>query len=99
MASDRTPAQVYALFGKTHFEDRHDLRNTYGALYLQRLDGAAWSKPVQVSEPDTTDNWYPNLNADTRHGIGILYLKGSRRTRPGKRPALDIMFATTGPPR
>jgi len=97
--TSRTPAQVYALFGKTQFEDRRDLRNTYGALYLQRLGGAAWSKPVRVSELDTADNWYPNLNADIRHGIGILYLKGARRTRPGKKPALDIMFSTTGPPR
>jgi len=97
--TSRTPAQVYALFGKTLFEDRGDLRNTYGALYLQRLDGTMRSDPVQVSEPATKDNWYPNMNADLNRGIGILYLKGARRTRPGKKPPLDIMFATAGAPR
>lgn len=92
------PAHVYVLFGKTLFEDEKDLRNTYGALYLQRFDGQTWSEPVLVSEPGTEDNWYANMNADVRHGIGILYLKGSGRTRPGKKPPLDIMFATTGTP-
>jgi len=92
------PAHVYVLFGKTLFEGK-DLRNTYGALYLQRLDGQTWSEPVLVSEPGAEDNWYPNMNADVRHGIGILYLKGSGRTRPGVKPPLDIMFATTGTPR
>jgi len=93
------PAHVYLLFGKTLFEDEKDLRNTYGALYLQRFDGKRWSKPVLVSEPDTEDNWYPNMNADLRHGIGILYLKGSSRTREGKKPELDIMFASIGGPK
>ncbi len=92
------PAHVYVLFGKTLFEGK-DLRNTYGALYLQRFDGQSWSEPVLVSEPDTEDNWYPNMNADVKCGIGILYLKGSGRTRPGKKPPLDIMFAATGAPR
>ena len=97
--TSRRPAHVYALFGKTLFEDRHDLRNTYGALYLQRFDGEKWSEPALVSESGTEDNWYPNMNADLRHGIGVLYLKGSGRTRPGKKPRLDIMFASTGAPR
>ena len=92
------PAHVYALFGKTLFEDKKDLRNTYGALYLQRFDRGAWGEPVLVSEPDTEDNWYPNMSEDLRHGIGILYLKGSGRTRPGKKPPLDIMFVSTGSP-
>jgi hypothetical protein len=55
-----------------------------------------------VSEPGTEDNWYPNMNEDLRHGIGILYLKGSGRTRhtpPGEKTPLDIMFASTGAPR
>jgi len=49
------------------------------------------------------------MNADFRDGfdtqatqpkgIGILYLKGSGRTRQGKKPPLDIMFASTGPPK
>jgi hypothetical protein len=93
------PAHVYVLFGKTLYEDKRDLRNTYGALYLQRLDGTGWSEPVLVSEPDTTDKWYPNMNEDVRHGIGALYLKGSGRMRKGDKPPLDIMFACTGPPR
>ena len=93
------PAHVYALFGKTLFEDKKDLRNTYGALYLQRLDGQVWGEPVLVSEPGTEDNRYPNMNEDLRHGIGILYLKGSGRTRPGEKPLLDIMFASTGAPK
>ena len=93
------PAHLYALFGKTLFEDRKDLRNTYGALYLQRFDGSKWSKAVLVSEPGTGDNWYANMNADVRRGIGVLYLKGSGRTRKGKKPPLDIMFACTGAPR
>jgi len=93
------PNHVYALFGKTMFEDQKDLRNTYGELYLQRFDGKSWGEPVLVSEPGTEDNWYPNMNADLRHGIGILYLKGSSRTRQGKKPPLDIMFASTGPPK
>ena len=93
------PAHLYVLFGKTLFEDKKDLRNTYGALYLQRFDGQTWSKPVLVSEPDTEDNWYPNMNEDVRHGIGILYLKGSGRTREGEKPPLDIMFASTGAPK
>ncbi|GAF78257.1 unnamed protein product, partial [marine sediment metagenome] len=52
-----------------------------------------------VSEPDTKDNWYPNMNEDVRQGIGILYLRGSGRTRQGEKPPLDIMFASTGSPR
>ena len=92
------PAHVYVLFGKTLFENERDLRSTYGALYLQRFDGQTWSEPVRVSEPGTEANWYPNMNADMRHGIGVLYLKGSGRTQKGK-PPLDIMFATTGAPR
>ena len=92
------PNHVYALFGKTLFEDSKDLRNTHGALYLQRFDGQSWSEPVLVSEPDTEDNWYPNMNADVRHGAGIVYLKESHRTRPGDKPLLDIMFASTGAP-
>jgi len=94
------PAHVYALFGKTLFEGK-DLRNTYGELYLQRFDGKSWSEPVLVSEPDTEDNWYPNMNADFRDGIGILYLKGAQRTRQtpkGEKTPLDIMFASTGAP-
>jgi len=91
------PAHVYLLFGKTLFEGK-DLRNTYGELYLQCFDGKSWSEPVMVSEPGTEDNWYPNMNADLKHGIGILYLKGSGRTRPGKKPPLDIMFASTSAP-
>lgn len=93
------PNHVYALFGKTLHEDKKDLRNTYGALYLQRFDGQSWSKPILISEPGTEDNWYPNMNADLKHGTGILYLKGSHQ-RPqvdGKTP-LDIMFTTTGAP-
>jgi hypothetical protein len=93
------PAHVYILFGKTLFEDKNDLRNTYGALYLQRFDGRFWTEPVLVSEPGTQDNWYPNMNADLADGIGILYLKGSGRTRPGKKPPMDIMFASTSPPK
>jgi hypothetical protein len=92
------PNHLYVMFGKTLFEDSKDLRNTYGALYLQRFDGQSWSEPVLVSEPDTEDNWYPNMNADVRHGAGIVYLKGSHRTRPGDKPPLDIMFASTGAP-
>ena len=96
------PAHVYVLFGKVFFEDSKDLRNTYGALYLQRFDGQSWSEPILVSEPATEDNWYPNMNEDLRHGIGILYLKGAERTRPtppGEKTPLDIMFASTGAPR
>jgi len=96
------PNHVYALFGKTLFEDSKDLRNTYGALYLQRFDGRSWSEPILVSEPGTEDNWYPNMNADLRHDIGILYLKGAARTRPtpaGEKTPLDIMFASTGAPK
>ena len=74
------------------------MRNTYGALYLQRFDGPTWSEPVLVSEPDMEDNWYPNMNEDGQDGIGIFCLKGSERTHPGKKPPLDIMFATTGTP-
>ena len=94
------PNHVYALFGKTLYEDKKDLRNTYGALYLQKFDGQAWSEPVLVSEPDTEDNWYPNMNADLKHGVGVLYMKGSH-SRPkvdGKTP-LDIMFASIGAPK
>ena len=91
------PNHVYVLFGKTLFEGK-DLRNTYGELYLQRFDGKSWSESVLVSEPGTEDNWYPNMNADLKDGIGVLYLKGSGRTRPGKKPPLDIMFASTGTP-
>jgi hypothetical protein len=93
------PNHVYVLFGKTLFEDSKDLRNTYGSLHLQRFDGQSWSEPVLVSEPGTEDNWYPNMNEDLRHGIVILYLKGSGRTRPGEKPPLDIMFASTGAPK
>jgi len=38
------------------------------------------------------------MNADVRHGIGILYLKGAERMRPtppGEKTPLDIMFAST----
>ena len=93
------PAHVYLLFGKMLFEDAHDLRNTYGELYLQRFDGESWSEPILVSQPGTEDNWYPNMNEDVSLGLGILYLRGSARTRPGERPPLDIMFASTGVPR
>jgi hypothetical protein len=95
------PAHVYALFGKTLFEDKEDLRNTYGSFHLQRFEGGFWSDPVLVSESGTQDNWYPNMNEDLRHGIGILYMKGGNETRKpvdGKIP-LDIMFASTGAPR
>lgn len=97
--TSQQPAHVYVLFGKTLFENRRDLRNTYGALYLQRFDGQTWSEPVLVSEPGTEDNWYPNMNEDVRQGIGVLYLKGSGRTRKGRKPPLDIMFTSTGAPR
>ncbi|MFQ6035147.1 MAG: hypothetical protein ACE5NM_04770 [Sedimentisphaerales bacterium] len=97
--SSRQPADVYVLFGKTLFEDPTDLRSTYGALYLQRSDGQSWSEPVLLSEPGTEDNWYPNMNADLRHGIGIIYLKGSGRPRQRGKPPLDIMFASTGAPK
>lgn len=93
------PAHVHVLFGKTLFEDANDLRNTYGELYLQRFDGESWSEPILVSQPGTEDNWYPNMNEDVREGLGILYLRGSARTRPAEKPPLDIMFASTGAPR
>ena len=96
--TSRKPAHVYALFGRTKYQGR-DRRNTYGELHLQRFDGKAWSKSVLVSEPETTDNWYPNMNEDVRHGIGIVYLRGSGRTRKGEKPPLDIMFASTGRPK
>lgn len=94
------PNHLYVLFGKTLYEDKKDLRNTYGELYLQQFDGQSWSDTVLISEPDTKDNWYPNMNADMKHGVGILYMKGSH-SRPkvdGKTP-LDIMFASTGAPK
>ncbi len=94
----RSPAHVYLLFGKTLYQGR-DRRNTYGELHLQRFDGRSWSEPVLVSEPGTKDNWYPNMNEDLRCGIGVLYLKGSAQTREGDPPPLDIMFASTGPPK
>ena len=96
--TSRKPAHVYVLHGKTLYENKNDLRSTYGELYLQRFDGRTWSKPVLVSEPGTKENWYPNMNEDVRHGIGILYLKGAGRVQSGK-PPLDIMFASTGAPR
>jgi hypothetical protein len=96
--TEHEPAHVYLLYGKTHFEDNRDLRNTYGALYLQRFDGVTWSEPALVSEPGTEDNWYPNMNEDVKNGVGIVYLKGSGRTRKGDKPDLDIMFASTGTP-
>ena len=92
------PAHVYVLFGKTLFEDKGDLRNTYGAFYLQRFDGRAWAEPVLVSDPQTGDNWFPNMNADVRDGIGVLYLKGTGAKPPVGKPPLDIMFASTGTP-
>ncbi len=92
------PAHVYVLFGKTLFENKGDLRNTYGALYLQRFDGRSWSDTVLVSEPDTADNWYPNMNADVRRGVGVLYLKGTGPKPPVGKPPLDIMFASTAVP-
>jgi len=93
--TSKTPADVYVLFGRTRYRGR-DRRNTYGEIHLQRFDGQSWSEPVLVSEPETKDNWYPNMNADVRHGIGVLYLRGSEQTR-GKNPPLDIRFATPGP--
>ncbi|MHC4717863.1 MAG: hypothetical protein ACYS5V_12895 [Planctomycetota bacterium] len=96
--TSHAPAHVYLLFGRTRYQGR-DRRNTYGELHLQRFDGKRWSEPVLVSEPGTKDNWYPNMNEDVRHGIGVVYLRGSRRTRKGDPPPLDILFATTGPPR
>jgi hypothetical protein len=95
--TSQRPAHVYVLYGKTLHEDRRDLRNTWGALYLQRFDGRKWSDPVLVSEPGTEDNWYPNMNADVSGGIGVLYLK-ALKTRSGEKPALDIMFTSTGAP-
>ncbi len=97
--TSQQPAHVYVLFGKTLFENRNDLRSTYGELYLQRLAGGSWSEPVLVSEPSTQENWYPNMNADVRHGIGILYLKGSGGAVQSGKPPLDIMFASTGAPK
>ena len=96
--TSQDPAHVYILFGKTLFENRGDLRSTYGELHLQRFDGRTWSDPVLVSEPGTKENWYPNMNVDVRHGIGILYLRGGGRNQSGK-PPLDIMFSSTGAPR
>ena len=95
--TSRDPAHVYVLFGKTLFENKGDLRSTYGELYLQRSDGKTWTDPVLVSEPGTTENWYPNMNEDVSRGIGVVYLKGSGRTQTGK-PPLDIIFASTGAP-
>ena len=96
--TSRDPVHVYVLFGKTLFENRGDLRSTYGELYLQRLDGETWTEAVLVSEPGTAENWYPNMNGDVSRGIGVLYLKGAGRVQSGK-PPLDIMFASTGAPR
>ena len=92
------PAHVYLLFGKTIFENENDLRSTYGELYIQRFDGETWSEPILVSEPGTSENWYPNMNEDLCYGIGILYLKGAGKIQKGK-PELDIMFASTGSPK
>jgi hypothetical protein len=39
------------------------------------------------------------MNEDVREGIGILYLKGSGRGSKAKKPPLDIMFGSTGPPK
>jgi len=94
--TSRSPAHVYVLFGRTRYRGQ-DRRNTCGEIHLQRFDGRRWSEPVLVSEPGTKDNWYPNMNADVRDGIGVLYLRGSAETR-GKDPPLDILFATPGPP-
>jgi hypothetical protein len=94
-----TPAQVYLLFGKTLFENQKDLRSTFGELYLQRLVAGAWSDPVLVSEPGTRENWYPNMNEEVGHGVGILYLSGSGGPVQSGKPPLDIMFSSTGAPR
>lgn len=92
------PAHVYLLFGKTLIEGK-DKRRTFGELYLQRFDGKIWSDPALVSEPGTEENWYPNMNADLRHGIGILYLKGPGLNPKVEKPPMDIMFASTGGPK
>ena len=102
MSLDRSqdPASVWVLYGKTVHENPNDRRQTWGDLYLIRHDGRSWSDPVLVSEPDEHENWYPNMNEDVEKGFGILYLKGGQQgpEDDGKR-ILEIMFASTGPPR
>jgi len=39
------------------------------------------------------------MNADLRHGIGILYLKGPGLDPREEKPPMDIIFASTGGPK
>lgn len=96
----QSPAHVCVLYGKTHFENQGDRRQTWGDLHLIRHDGRSWSDPVLVSEPGEHENWYPNMNEDVAQGFGVLYLKGGQEgpKQDGKR-VLEIMFAGTGTPR
>ena len=97
--TSRDPAQVCLLYGKTMFEHA-DPRWQSGELYVTKYGGGAWSEPVLVSEPSTTDNWYPNMNADVSRGIGVLYLRGVPEDQAAvKNTDFDIMFSSTGPPR
>ena len=86
---DRTviPARLALVYGVERNSDGGRLHN--GELYLKWFDGSAWEAgSLLVSEPGTTNNWYPNLLEDASGEIGLLYYKAPVGSAAG-----DAMFA------
>jgi hypothetical protein len=71
--SSKTPYELVIVYGlEKHVGD--DKRQRTGELHARRFDGKKWlGEPMQVSQPDTIYNWYPNVNQDTKDGLCVLY--------------------------
>lgn len=83
----RQPAQLYLVYGETKFQGK-DPREITGELRLLRYAEGRWSdRSLLLTQPGSTDNWYPSMIENADRKIGVLYLKG--RTRP-----LRIMFSS-----
>ncbi len=71
--SSRTPYGLVVTYGLEKYAGE-DARVHTGELYVRSFDGQQWTgKPLLVSEPNTTGNWYPNVNQDARDGLCVLY--------------------------
>lgn len=78
--TSRQPHAMVITYGRESYVGA-DQRQRMGELHARYFDGSEWmGDPVQISQPDTVHNWYPNVNQDASLGLCVLYSR-SMNTR------------------